>query len=98
MDLRILEYIYDNDDVTANLFDFDLEAALTFAAAVREAAPVLALPPEADDLICTIESNVDLSLRQKTTRTLYRMIESTTTGALGGTLGAVGASALRIGS
>lgn len=88
----------DGSAATAALSTFDHEMAITFASSVRQALPVLELPDEADDLLDDIEQREDPSLAQRATARLYTLIGDTTSGALGGVLGAMGAGALGIGS
>jgi hypothetical protein len=88
----------DGSAATASLSTFDHEMAITFASSVREALPVLTLPDEADGLLDDIEQREDPGLAQRATAKLYTLIGDTTSGALGGVLGAMGAGALGIGS
>ncbi len=86
------------NEVTANLSQFDPALAVQFAAAVRQAMPVLNLPPDTEATLQDIEQHQDLDRAQRATATLYTFLMGTSTGTLGQVLGVLGASALGIGT
>ncbi|WP_299051862.1 hypothetical protein [uncultured Nocardioides sp.] len=93
--------IGDGSNATANLSTFNHEQAVQFAGAVREALPALTLQgvdaQEVERHAAEIEQRQDPTRAQRATALLHRMVESTTTGTLGGLLSALGAGALGIG-
>lgn len=76
--------------------NFDPTKALEFAAAVRQALPVLNLPEEALAALAEIEQQEDPTLRQRATARLYQFVTDTSTSTLGQVLGVLGAGALGI--
>ena len=87
-----------NNEVTSNLSQFDPELALQFATAVRQATPVLRLPPDAEATLQDIEQKEDVGRAQRATTLLYTFLMGTSTGTLGQVLGTLGANALGIGT
>lgn len=84
----------DGNTITQTTNDFDLAKALEFAAAVRQALPVLDLPEDAVDALEDIEQERDVERAKRGTALLYRLVMATTTGALGQIVGVLGAAAL----
>jgi len=87
----------DGNTVNQTVSAFDIEKALEFAAAVRQALSALDLPTEAAALIDEIEQREDLRKAQRATARLYQFVTAVSTGTLGQILGVAGAAALGIG-
>lgn len=76
----------DRNQVTAALDAFDLDKARAHADAIRQAAPALGeIKDEIVPLLDQIQTE-DRGIAQKATLTLYQLLSSTGTGALGGAL------------
>jgi hypothetical protein len=88
----------DGNTITQTTNDFDLAKAVKFAAAVRQALPVLGLPESAVDALKDIEQEKDVERAKRGTALLHRLVTATTTGALGQIVGMLGAAALGISS
>lgn len=88
----------DNNTIDATLSNFDHDMAVTLAASVRDALPILGLPDEAEGLLPQIEQRADPSLAQRATARLYTLLADTASGGLGGMLTVLAAGALGVGS
>lgn len=81
----------------ATIQTFNPDLARLFARAIRAAETDLSLGAEQHADLVVVEQSDDRSLAQRATQRLYEHAAATTTGALGGVLGTLGASALGIG-